>query len=228
MTHKILSISPTTVTVGSHYQGKKFHQRFNSQQTIFIRLHPLLLSRSHFSILIPLPFSIAPHPYLSLSLSRRAFTMATVLRTAPLRAPLAPFHSTMTSSSRKPLCVSFRRSNGAKSSRTRSSLLFSCPPAPRFVKFVPFASYGETEAAETEEELLEPQVEVFISLYFYSVLCVGRGLVQFFKAQFGCRESARLIDIVNFQVDSVLLLVLKLRQWKKFCGIVHFAITRLA
>ncbi|XP_048321948.2 uncharacterized protein LOC107432996 isoform X2 [Ziziphus jujuba] len=84
--------------------------------------------------------------------------MATVLRTPPLRALLPPFQSTFSSNSPKPLCVSFRRSDGTKFSPARTSLRFSRLLSQRFVKFVPSASQGETETAETEE-VLEPQLK---------------------------------------------------------------------
>uniref|UniRef100_A0A2N9GD54 GrpE protein homolog n=1 Tax=Fagus sylvatica TaxID=28930 RepID=A0A2N9GD54_FAGSY len=84
--------------------------------------------------------------------------MATVLNTPTIRAPFPP-RSTISSKSQKPFCVSFRHST-TKPSLPLTSLRFSHHlPSLRFVKFVPFASSGETETTETQtqDEVQEPQ-----------------------------------------------------------------------
>ncbi|PON66289.1 GrpE nucleotide exchange factor [Parasponia andersonii] len=81
--------------------------------------------------------------------------MAT-FRAPSLKPSLPPFQSPISSNYPKPFCVSFRgQRNGAKHSPALSSLRFSRSPS---LRFVPFASSGETETTETEEVQV-PQVE---------------------------------------------------------------------
>ncbi|XP_062113792.1 uncharacterized protein LOC133824827 isoform X2 [Humulus lupulus] len=81
--------------------------------------------------------------------------MAT-LKAPSFQASLQPFHSPISSNYPKPLSVSFRQRNLAKSkfsTALTASLRFSS------LRFVPFASSGETETTQTEEEVLEAHVE---------------------------------------------------------------------
>lgn len=95
-------------------------------------------------------------PYLSTSLPLfRASPMATILNTPTIRALLPTRPSTTIYKTPKAFCASFRH-NAVKHSRL-SSLPFSHLPSRPFVKFVPFASSGETETTENQGKVQEPQ-----------------------------------------------------------------------
>ncbi|KAK2638404.1 hypothetical protein Ddye_026199 [Dipteronia dyeriana] len=86
--------------------------------------------------------------------------MATVLKTAAFQAP--PRTPAIWLKYPKPSCVSFRqhlRTSSAKLSSRTTSRRFASVPSLRFVKFRPFSSTGETEITQTQEEILEPQIE---------------------------------------------------------------------
>ncbi|XP_018822742.1 protein GrpE isoform X1 [Juglans regia] len=81
--------------------------------------------------------------------------MATILNTPTIRALLPTRPSTTIYKTPKAFCASFRH-NAVKHSGL-SSLPFSHLPSPLFVKFVPFASSGETETTENQGKVQEPQ-----------------------------------------------------------------------
>ncbi|XVE90271.1 hypothetical protein DITRI_Ditri20bG0065300 [Diplodiscus trichospermus] len=84
--------------------------------------------------------------------------MATLLKTLPFKSPplLAPRVTPISSNSSKPFHVCFKQ----RLPSSTCPLRFSSTPSFRFVKFVPFASNGgETETAETQQEVQEHQIE---------------------------------------------------------------------
>ncbi|MFQ6650810.1 hypothetical protein Gotur_023020 [Gossypium turneri] len=86
--------------------------------------------------------------------------MAVLLKTLPFKStplpPLSPSLRPISLNSPRPFYVCFKQ----RLPRTPGALRFSSPSL-RFVKLVPFASNGgETETAETQEEVEEPQIEV--------------------------------------------------------------------
>ncbi|KAL5770190.1 hypothetical protein ACOSP7_014344 [Xanthoceras sorbifolium] len=90
--------------------------------------------------------------------------MATVLKTASFQAPirLQPHTAAISLKSQKPICLYLRqhhRTTAAKLSSRTTSLRFAGVSSLRFIKFRPFASTGETETTETQEEIQEPQIE---------------------------------------------------------------------
>ncbi|KAL5864925.1 hypothetical protein ACOSQ3_002439 [Xanthoceras sorbifolium] len=98
--------------------------------------------------------------------------MATVLITASFQAPirLQSHTAAISLKSAKPICLSLRqhhRTAAAKLSSRTTSIRFAGVSSLRFVKFRPFASTGETETTETQEEIQEPQIEVQrVALFF--------------------------------------------------------------
>ncbi|KAJ9179847.1 hypothetical protein P3X46_008163 [Hevea brasiliensis] len=91
--------------------------------------------------------------------------MATVLKTPPLRAPLpprlltAPATNNVSLKYSLPFCLPFRhRSISTKLSST-CFLQFAVKSSPRFVKFVPFSSQGETKTTETQEAIQGPEIQ---------------------------------------------------------------------
>ncbi|PPS16558.1 hypothetical protein GOBAR_AA04007 [Gossypium barbadense] len=87
--------------------------------------------------------------------------MAVLLKTLPFKytplPPLSPSLRPISLNSPRPFYVCFK----LRLPRTPGALRFSSSPSLRFVKLVPFASNGgETETAETQEEVEEPQIEV--------------------------------------------------------------------
>ncbi|KAA3486511.1 protein GrpE-like [Gossypium australe] len=86
--------------------------------------------------------------------------MAVLLKTLPFKStplpPLSPSLKPISLNSPRPFYVCFKQ----RLPRTPGALRFSSSPSLRFVKLVPFASNGgETETAETQEEVEEPQIE---------------------------------------------------------------------
>ncbi|XP_020534398.1 protein GrpE isoform X2 [Jatropha curcas] len=90
--------------------------------------------------------------------------MATVLKTPPLRAQVPPrLITTATNNlslqSPNPFCLSFRRRSISTEVSRTSCLRFPVKSSHRFIKFVPFATQGETETTETEETIQEPEIQ---------------------------------------------------------------------
>ncbi|XVF06714.1 hypothetical protein REPUB_Repub06bG0074500 [Reevesia pubescens] len=84
--------------------------------------------------------------------------MATLLKMLPFKSapPLPPRVTPIPFNSPKPYHVCFKQ----RLPRTSCSLRYSSTPSLRFLKLVPFASSGgETETAETQQEVQEPQIE---------------------------------------------------------------------
>ncbi|KAB2049463.1 hypothetical protein ERO13_A13G160200v2 [Gossypium hirsutum] len=86
--------------------------------------------------------------------------MAVLLKTLSFKStplpPLSPSLRPISLNSPRPFYVCFKQ----RLPRTPGALRFSPSPSLRFVKLVPFASNGgETETAETQEEVEEPQIE---------------------------------------------------------------------
>ncbi|XP_065853691.1 uncharacterized protein [Euphorbia lathyris] len=88
--------------------------------------------------------------------------MATVLRTPPLKAPLPPRLSatltanTVSLNSPNQFCLSFRHRSISTKSFSSGSFQFATRFSPRFGRFLPFASQGETE---TEQQIEEPEIK---------------------------------------------------------------------
>ncbi|MBA0752384.1 hypothetical protein Gogos_001223 [Gossypium gossypioides] len=94
--------------------------------------------------------------------------MAVLLKTLPFKStplpPLSPSLRPISLNSPRPFYVCFKQ----RLPRTPGALRFSSSPSLRFVKLVPFASNGgETETAETQEEVQEPQIEVAMLQIIY-------------------------------------------------------------
>ncbi|GLT87515.1 hypothetical protein SLE2022_055940 [Rubroshorea leprosula] len=87
--------------------------------------------------------------------------MATLLKTPPLKAPPLGWRPTPISlKSPKPFCVSFRHRIHSTGIPRRSSLRLDSAPSLRFVKLVSLAANGgETETAESKEQVQEIEIE---------------------------------------------------------------------
>lgn len=113
------------------------------------------------------PISLEPHCSQVATLIPPSYfvlcaSMATVLKTPPLKAPLTPrlLSNGVSVSSSVPFCLPLRHRSIITKLSASSFLPFALKSSPRFVKFVPFSSQGETETAETQETIQEPEVQV--------------------------------------------------------------------
>jgi len=124
----------------------------------------------------PLTCPLSLYSSLSLSLSL-SLLMATVLRTPTFR-PTPPPRAAKSPKLSRVAVVSFRQStNCRRKPSLLSSLGFPAVPSLRFVRFVPFAFDGDTEAPQVQEP--EVQVLVRISLanaFVFCYLFIGGGV----------------------------------------------------
>ncbi|KAF2306823.1 hypothetical protein GH714_021724 [Hevea brasiliensis] len=87
--------------------------------------------------------------------------MATVLKNAAVEGapPTTTSHQQCFLNSSIPSCLAFRHRSISTKFPPSSFLQFAAKSSPRFVKFAPFSSQGETETAETQETIQEPEIQ---------------------------------------------------------------------